>query len=119
MARKSSRGREVGLIAHTELASADPDATRRFLAKAFGWSFESRKAPGGEMFSFHTSGGGLGSIRRTGPNEAPASINYVLVEDLDAAERTVRSGGGEVVLSRVDVPEMGSFFWFRAPGGPI
>ena len=46
-------------------------------------------------------------------------MNYILVEDLDAAEKKIKDLGGEIVLPRVDVPEMGSFFWFKVPGGPL
>ena len=60
-----------------------------------------------------------GGIRPTQPKEAPGSTNYVRVPDLDAALQRVKSAGGEVVLPRVDVPQMGSFFWFRVPGGPV
>jgi uncharacterized protein len=111
--------RDMGTIAHTEIASDDPAVTRRFFEKVFGWEFKSVKTPGGERFSFHTSGGAEGSVRKTGPKEMPASINYVLVDDLGAVEKAIRKAGGEVVLPRVDVPHMGSFFWFKVPGGPV
>ncbi len=105
-------------MAFTELASADPAATRRFLEKVFGWSFEQVKMLGGEYLSFEAPGG-RGGIRPTRPKELPGSTNYVRVQDLDAALAKVTGSGGEVVLSRVDVPGMGSFFWFRVPGGPV
>ena len=46
-------------------------------------------------------------------------MNYVRVDDLDGASRKIVRAGGEIVLPRVDIPGMGSFFWFRIPGGPI
>jgi predicted enzyme related to lactoylglutathione lyase len=46
-------------------------------------------------------------------------MNYVLVDNLKQAESKIRTAGGEIVLPPVDVPEMGSFFWFKVPGGPI
>src|SRR5205807_5173994 len=51
--------------------------------------------------------------------EIPGSMNYVRVDDLDAASRKIERAGGAIVLPRVDIPGMGSFFWFRIPGGPI
>jgi predicted enzyme related to lactoylglutathione lyase len=51
--------------------------------------------------------------------EIPGSMNYVRVDDLDAASQKIVRAGGEIVLPRVDIPGMGSFFWFRVPGGPI
>ena len=105
--------------AFTELASTDPAASRRFLQKVFGWSFESVKMPQGEYLSYQTGGGGRGGIRPTQPNEPAGSTNYIRVSDLDGALQRVKAAGGEIVLARVDVPKMGSFFWFRIPGGPV
>ena len=107
------------MLAHTELASTDPEATRRFLAKIFGWKFEAVKPASRKMISYQTPGGARGSIRPTRTKENPGSINYVLVDDLDSSEAKVRKLGGEIVLPRVDVPGMGSFFWFKVPGGPV
>jgi uncharacterized protein len=105
-------------MAFTELSSSDSEATRRFLEEVFGWSFTRMKMLGGEYLSFEAPGG-RGGIRPTRPTEMPNSMNYVRVPDLDAALRKIKVGGGEVVLPRVDVPGMGSFFWFRIPGGPL
>src|SRR5258706_11512867 len=105
--------------AFTELASSDPPASRAFLERVFGWSFESIQMPQGEYLSYRTDGGGVGGIRPTQGMEPPGSMNYVRVEDLDAAQARVKREGGEIVLARVDVPQMGSFFWFRVPGGPV
>ena len=105
--------------AFTELASGDPAATRAFLEKVFGWTFRSVKMPMGDYLSYETPGGGQGGIRPTRPGEAPASTSYVRVADLDAAMQAVTRAGAGIVLPRVDVPGMGSFFWFRTPGGPI
>ena len=108
-----------GAVAFTELASADPAATRAFLEKIFDWDFESVRMPMGDYLSYRTPGGGRGGIRSTQAKEMPQSMNYVRVEDLDAALTRIRRAGGEIVLPRVDVPDMGSFFWFRIPGGPM
>ena len=106
-------------FAFTEMASEDPSATRRFLQRAFRWQFRSVPMPEGEYLSFDIPGGGRGGIRRTRPTESPSSLSYVRVEDLARALERVEKAGGTVVLPRVDVPGMGSFFWFRVPGGPI
>jgi predicted enzyme related to lactoylglutathione lyase len=106
------------MIAHTELASSSPSETRDFLSRVFGWQFESVD-PSREMFSYTTPAGRQGSIRKTAPHEPPISVNYVLVKDIREAEEKIRTSGGEIVLPRVDVPKMGSFFWFKVPGGPL
>ncbi len=109
----------TGNIAFAELASTDPAATRRFLENVFDWKFESFKTPMGEYLSFRTPDGGAGGVRPTQPKEPSVSTNYVMVEDLTSAERRIRDEGGIIVLPRTDVPGMGSFFWFRVPGGPV
>src|SRR5947209_6613912 len=108
-----------GSMAFSEFSSTDPAKTRSFLEKVFGWRFESVQFPMGEYLSFRTPGGGQGGIRPAQAKEVPGSTSYVRVDDLDAARKKVERARGEIVLPRVDVPGMGSFFWFRAPGGPI
>jgi len=106
-------------MAFAELSSTNPAATRGFLEKVFGWRFEAVQFPMGEYLSFEAPGGGQGGIRPAQAKEPPGSLNYVRVQDLDAARKRIERAGGEIVLPRVDVPGMGSFFWFRVPGGPI
>ncbi len=111
--------RAIGMIAHTELASTDPGATKKFLGKVFGWNFQTEETPTGELITFNTKGGSRGSIRSTRPKEAPASINYILVKDLDSTANSIKNMGGEIIMPRVDLPRMGAFVWFKVPGGPI
>lgn len=106
-------------FAFTEMASDDPTLTRRFLERVFRWSFQSVRMPQGEYLSFEIPGGGRAGIRPTQPTESPSSLSYIRVPDLDSALSRITAAGGTVVLPRVDVPGMGSFFWFKIPGGPI
>jgi uncharacterized protein len=119
--RRSSPGPRVrpSSLAFVELASGEPSATRQFLSKVFGWKFRTVQMPAGEYLSFRTPGGGQGGIRPTRAGEPPSSMSYVRVRDIEAARRKVERAGGTVVLPRVDVPSMGSFFWFQIPQGPI
>lgn len=91
----------------------------RFLESVFGWRFQSRAMPQGEYLAYEAPGGGRGGIRPTRPTEAAASLSYVRVTDLSMALKLVSKSGGKIVLPPVDIPGMGSFFWFQAPGGPI
>ncbi len=118
----ANRGRPSPLstsFAFTELASEDPRATRHFLEQAFHWTFQTRQMPQGEYLSFEIPGGGRGGIRPTQRTEAPSSLSYIRVTDLEEAQRRVEQAGGSVVLPPVVVPGMGRFFWFKIPGGPI
>ncbi len=31
----------------------------------------------------------------------------------------IKRSGGEILMPIVDVPQMGRFFWFKVPGGPV
>ncbi len=75
--------------------------------------------PAGEYLSFRTPGGGQGGVRPVQKGEAPSNLSYIRVRDLDQARKKVERWGARLVLPRVDVPGMGSFFWFQIPGGPI
>ncbi|MGP8072609.1 MAG: VOC family protein [Thermoplasmata archaeon] len=121
MSEKSDDSAEVPqtAMAFTEMASEDPRATRLFLERAFRWSFRSVQMPQGEYLSFDIPGGGRGGIRPTQATEAPSSLSYIRVDNLDRAKARVVQAGATVVLPRVDVPGRGSFFWFKIPGGPI
>ncbi|MCI4368403.1 MAG: VOC family protein [Thermoplasmata archaeon] len=106
-------------FAFTEMASEDPARSRRFLERVFGWRFRATVMPQGEYLAFEAPDGGRGGIRPTRSTESPSSLSYVRVSDLDSAQAQVEREGGTIVLPRVDVPKMGSFFWFKIPGGPI
>jgi uncharacterized protein len=72
-----------GWITHTELASADPGATKEWCANVLGWTFQPGfPTPDGgvyHLFSYSEKGGG--GIRPINPLETPGSIPYIHVED--------------------------------------
>lgn len=108
----------LGSLVHTELISSDPNKTKAFLEKVFSWRFE--QAPGSQpYYMLETPGGDRGGLRGSQGSEQPTVANYVLVADLDETQQNVQEAGGRIVLPRVDVPGMGSFFWFEVPGGPV
>ena len=115
----SRRTRTPGTMAFTELASTNLGETRKFLEETFGWKFDSVQMPTGQYLTFQNPAGTTVGIRSAQKSEIPGSTNYVLVKDLDEAERNVRKKGGQMILPRTDIPGMGSFFWFRIPSGPI
>jgi uncharacterized protein len=108
-----------GALNFVEMSSEDPSATKRFLTEVFGWRFQSRAFPQGIYLSGEAPGGGRGGIRPARPSEAPGTLTYLRVKDLSGALERVTRAGGKVVLAPVEIPGMGSFFWFQVPGGPI
>ena len=114
-----NKGGARATMAFTELASTNPNETGRFLEEIFGWKFDSVQMPMGQYLTFRNPQGTTVGIRPAQKAETPGSTNYVLVEDLDEAERKIRKIGGRIVLARTDIPGMGSFFWFKIPSGPV
>ena len=108
-----------GWITHTDLASADPSATKAWCAKVLGWTFKpSFPMPGGgeyHLFAYSDMGGG--GIRPNNPPEIPGSIPYIHVEDARAAfEKAIREGAEEM-LAPERVMDGVTVAIVRAPGG--
>ena len=103
----------------TELASTNPNETRRFLEHTFDWKFDTVQMPNGQYLAYQNTNGTIIGIRPAQKAEIPGSTNYVLVQDLKEAEKKVRAKGGQIVLPQTDIPGMGCFFWFKIPSGPI
>ena len=103
----------------TELSTTDSIATKEFLEKAFRWKFDEIQMPNGKYLSYRSPDGNTLGIRTAQHSEAPISMNYVRVPDLEIAQNKIQELGGKIVLPRTDIPNMGSFFWFRVPSGPI
>jgi uncharacterized protein len=107
-----------GWVTHTELASADPDATKDWCAKVLGWRFKpSFPIPGGEYHLFAYSDQGGGGIRPNNPPEVPGSIPYIHVADTRASFDNALREGAEEMLPPTRVMEGVTVAIVRAPGG--
>lgn len=107
-----------GRITHTELASADPEATREWCAKVLGWTFQPPfPSPAGDYHLFAYSQSGGGGIQQTAPGEAPGSTPTVHVEDTQAAYDAALAAGAESVNPPETVMEGVRIALVRAPGG--
>src|SRR5438445_13209863 len=100
----SRRSRTPGTMAFTELASTNLSKTRKFLEETFGWRFDSVQMPTGQYFTFQNPAGTTVGIRSAQKSEIPGRTNYVRVDDLDEAERSVRTKGGQSIARRTDNP---------------
>jgi len=107
-----------GWITHTELASADPAATKEWCTKVLGWQFmPSFPTPDGSYHLFAYSDKGGGGIRQNNPPEIPGSIPYIHVRDAKVAfEKALREGAAEM-FPPTRVMEGVTVAIVRAPGG--
>jgi len=108
-----------GLITHTELASSDPPATRSWCERVLGWKFgEPMPTPGGpyHMWRFDNATGG--GIRANNPPEAPGSVPYCEVTDIQATfSRALQAGAAEMMRPEPLPGGMGWIAIVAAPGG--
>ncbi|MEA3190973.1 MAG: uncharacterized protein QOD77_1555 [Thermoplasmata archaeon] len=115
----SDRKIRPGFVSHTELASSDPAATRKWCEQALGWSFmPSMPTPAGDyhMWSFGDNVGG--GIRNTNKGEPGGSTPYCEVPDIKAAYAKAIKAGATEMMPPDQVPGgMGWIAVVKAPGG--
>ncbi len=104
-------------IVHAEIRSNDPDATRAFFGKLFGWTFPEGAIPG---YTYVDSGvpdtlpAGIGPVQ----GGSPLVTFFVGVEDIDAAVTDASRLGGTVVQPPVRVPGV-AFALIADPAGQV
>lgn len=106
-------------ITHTELASLDPPATRRWCEDVLGWTFGDPVETGaGPYHMWRFAIGTGGGIRANNPPEMPGSIPYCEVEEIQATYRAALAAGAVEMLSPIPLPGgMGWVAIVAAPGG--
>ncbi len=110
----------LGNVVHTEFCSNDVDGTLNFFGNVFGLNFQNFPAPDGS--AYHTFGseelGIGGAVLGTNDNMPnPVVTPYFGVDNLDATIEAVNENGGNVIVPKTCVPNMGWFSWFTVPGG--
>lgn len=108
----------IGVVTHTELASTDPAATRAWCETVLGWTFgEAMPTPAGPYHMWRFAIGTGGGIRANNPPEAPGSIPYCEVEDIQATYAKALAAGATEMLWPQQLPAgMGWIAIVAAPG---
>ena len=108
-----------GVITHTELASADPPATKAWCASVLGWQFgESVPTPTGPYHMWRFGIGTGGGIRANNPPEVPGSIPYCEVASIQETYSKALSHGAAEMVPPMQLPSgMGWIAIVAAPGG--
>ena len=104
-------------LTYAILTSRDVPRARRFFTEQLGLTTEEDQ---GDVFSqFTTREGTLWAIMQAPPDAPPAGYElYLRVDDADAAHRTWRERGVEMVTEPHDEP-FGRTFAFRDPDGHV
>ena len=90
-------------VVHFEIRSADPDATRAFYGKLFGWTFPDGGIPGYSYVDTGVQGavpGGIGPLQSGGP----LVTFFVGVQDVAATLEAAVAQGGRIVQAATKVP---------------
>ncbi|MCL9999485.1 MAG: VOC family protein [Erythrobacter sp.] len=111
-----------GQVTWHELMTDDPAAAQAFYAAVFGWRFDPG-AVGGRSYDVIIAGdvpvgGMLGldpAMQQRGAR--PVWAAYAAVDDLEEAGRSVRAGGGQVLMAGLAIPGMGALALAADPEG--
>ncbi len=104
-----------GSYVHIEIASSDPERTKKFFEDVFEWDFESHP----EM-NYHTyvpasgPGGGLMSPME---NQQPGILNYLLSHSIDEDVKKIEEAGGRLLQPKMEIPGVGWWALFQEPTG--
>jgi predicted enzyme related to lactoylglutathione lyase len=117
MEHKATQGL-YGWITHTDIISSDPEASKTWCAKIFGWEFKpSMPTASGDYHLFAYADQGGGGIRAASPAESPASVPFVHVANARAAfDQAIREGATEVTAPHAPMEGV-TIAVVRAPGG--
>ncbi|MGQ0627913.1 MAG: VOC family protein [Phycisphaerales bacterium] len=107
-------------VVHFEIPANEPEALTRFYGTLFGWSFQKAPFPGPEYWLCDTGTGvGInGAIMKRQHPQHPW-MNYVSVEDIDAAITKALELGASLALPKTPVPGVGAFAAVVDPQGNI
>jgi predicted enzyme related to lactoylglutathione lyase len=119
----------MGRVVHFEIHASDLDRAERFYRDVFGW--EVQKFDGPIDYRLINTGpngetgidGALVERRGAGTDgDGDAVIAYVCtvhVDDIQATEEKIKESGGEQVVDRQEIPDVGQLSYFKDTEGNI
>ena len=116
----------MGRVVHFEIHAEDLDRAEGFYTEVFGWEVHKFDGP----VDYRLVNTGLNSetgidgalTERRGNGGGDAVIAYVCtvqVDDIEATETKVKEAGGEQVVDRQEIPEVGQLSYFKDTEGNI
>ncbi len=96
-------------ICHFEIPADDPQRAKVFYEGLFGWEICYQEEMDYYIVATDKEGKTVQGGMMKRQQEGQQIINYIDVEDLDAFAAKVKELGGQVVMEKTPVPEMG---WF-------
>ena len=117
----------MGRVVHFEIHAADPDCAERFYERVFDWEIQRWEGAPVDYRLITTGADGEPGINgaiveRRGAVDGTAVTAFVCtvsVDDLAAVEAAVPEAGGEQVVDRQELENVGSFAYFKDTEGNI
>ncbi len=105
-------------LCHFEFMTDDPRKCKAFYQKVFGWEYDDDAMADYTLVKTGQEPGG-GIMKR--PPEAPqAALNvYFMVDDIEATLAKVGKAGGQTVVPKTEIPNVGHFAFFTDLEGVI
>ncbi|MDA8126319.1 MAG: VOC family protein [Deltaproteobacteria bacterium] len=101
---------------HVELATQDPEKSKKFYTALFDWKLEEYPGMGYTMIDVGQGTGG--GLMKTPVSHMPDHwLPYILVEDVATCTKRAQSLGATVLKDVTEVPEMGYFSVLSDPTG--
>ncbi len=105
-------------IVHFEIPADDVDRLRQFYSGLFGW--QTQAYPGMMEYVMVETGADFprvngGIMKRQSPQHKPT--NYVLVESVTDYAKKAEQLGGQVIIPKTEIPDMGHFAVCLDPEG--
>lgn len=104
-------------IVHVEISAEDRQESADFYAKIFGWEMQHHDEMNYTTFSTgqENMGGGLNPVSDDIP--AGTVVVYIGSEDIEADLEKIEAHGGQTLVPKTEIPQMGWFAWFKDPSG--
>jgi len=105
-----------GSVAHLEIRSTDPEKTKAFYNRVFGWKFQDMPAMNYTMWEAPS---GMGGGLMKPDNLPPGILTYILSKDINEDLPKISAAGGSVMMPKTEIPQMGWFAIFSDPTGMV
>src|SRR5678816_505585 len=112
--------RRPGAIVWREAGTSDLDRTTRFYEELLGWKHHDSEGLNGVYRHFQAGDIDVAGAYLFGPQMVgtpPHWLQYVSMEDVDAAAEAIEANGGEVKMGPKDIPNVGRMVVCRDPQG--
>ena len=116
----------MGRVVHFEIHASDMDRAESFYRDVFGWDVQRFDGP----IDYRLINTGPKSetgidgaiVERRSSSDGDGVIAYVCtihVDDIQATEKKIEDCGGEQVVDRHEIPDVGQLSYFKDPEGNI